>query len=149
MGIQTRISAVLFFCLTLSHAWADPIVAIPDRIPGATTVDAEGVLSLAAKLQNLVIIDSRISGDRAHGYIEHSISLPNTETSCKTLAKHIPAKSTPVLFYCNGVRCGRSVVATRIAVGCGYREVYWFKGGFEEWLAKKYPFTSTNRASHG
>lgn len=140
MGIKTRISVLLIFGIAICQAWADPIVAIPDRIPGATTVDAEGVLTLAAQLPNLVIIDSRISGDRKHGYIEHSISLPNTKTNCKALAKHIPVKSNPVLFYCNGVKCGRSVVATRIALGCGYSEVYWFKGGFEEWLAKKYPY---------
>jgi rhodanese-related sulfurtransferase len=140
LKIKRKISVLLVLGLGICQAWADPIVAIPDRIPGATTVDAEGVLSLASQFQNLVIIDSRIAGDRKHGYIDHSISLPNTNTSCKTLSKRIPTRSTPVLFYCNGVKCGRSVVATRIALACGYSKVYWFKGGFEEWLSKKYPY---------
>jgi rhodanese-related sulfurtransferase len=46
---------------------------------------------------------------------------------------------TPVIFYCNGVRCDRSGRAVRIAVACGYRDVYWFRGGIEEWRVKQFP----------
>jgi rhodanese-related sulfurtransferase len=126
-------------CIALS-ALAAPKVAIPDNIPGATTVDAEGVIDLADKMPELVIVDSRITGDRKMGYIENSVSLPDIKTNCASLAKVIPDKKTPVLFYCNGVQCGRSVVATRIARQCGYAKLYWFRGGFEEWRSKRYPY---------
>ena len=119
---------------------AKPIVPVPEQIPGAQRVDAEAVIEVANKFKNLVIIDSRIPGDRKIGYIEHSISLPDAKTNCKSLAKIIPGKSAPALFYCNGVKCGRSVVATRIALQCGYTNVYWFRGGFEEWKSKEYPY---------
>ncbi len=119
---------------------AEPIVPVPEQIPGAQRVDAEAVIEVAGKLKNLVIVDSRIPGDRKIGYIEHSISLPDAKTNCKSLARIIPGKSTPALFYCNGVKCGRSVVAARIALQCGYTNVYWFRGGFEEWKSKEYPF---------
>jgi rhodanese-related sulfurtransferase len=116
-----------------------PKVPIPDQIPGTTRVDADGVIKLVEKTPNLVIVDSRVSGDRKQGFIEGSISLPDEETSCASLAKAIPSKATPALFYCNGVKCGRSVVAIRIAKKCGYSQLYWFRGGFEEWLAKRFP----------
>lgn len=112
---------------------------LPDEIPGATKVDAEGVINLVEKVRSLVIVDSRISGDRKHGYIENSVSLPDENTDCDTLETVIPNKTTPSLFYCNGVKCGRSVVAIKIALKCGYRKLYWFRGGYEEWQAKKYP----------
>ena len=112
----------------------------PDNIPGSTKVDAEGVLALAETIPNLTIIDSRIALDRKQGYIQGSISLPNVDTTCASLAKVIHAKDSPALFYCNGVKCGRSVVAVRIALSCGYTKVYWFRGGFEEWKQKNYPF---------
>lgn len=126
--------------LLASTAYAKgPKIPIPDQIPGVTRVDAEGVIGLTEKIPDLTIIDSRISGDRQQGYIEKSVSLPDTKTDCASLKKVIPKKSSPTLFYCNGVKCGRSVVAVRIALKCGYTNLYWFRGGFEEWLAKHYP----------
>ena len=121
-------------------AAAVPVVPVPEQIPGAKRVDAEAVIDLAAKLPKLIIIDSRVAGDRKMGYIENSVSLPDAKTNCKSLAKIIPTKTTPVLFYCNGVKCGRSVVATRIALRCGYKNIYWFRGGFEEWRIKQFPY---------
>ena len=118
---------------------ADKVIA-PDTIPGTTKVDAEDLLDVVEKIPNLVIIDARIRQDRLQGYIEGSISLPDVETSCESLKKIIPRKSTPVLFYCNGPKCGRSVSSSRLALQCGFTQIYWFRGGFEEWKQKNYPF---------
>lgn len=117
-------------------------VVSPDSIPGTTRVDAEGVISIVEKVADLVIIDARITVDRKQGFIEGSRSLPDIDTTCGTLEKVIPGKSRPVLFYCNGVKCGRSVKSINIAQACGYQKIYWFRGGFEEWKAKGYPFVT-------
>ena len=119
---------------------ADKEVVSPDTIPGTTKVDAEGVINLVEKISQLVVVDARIRQDRLQGYIEGSISLPDVETTCETLAGVIPKKSSPVLFYCNGPKCGRSVHLSHKALDCGYTRVYWFRGGFEEWKKKKYPY---------
>jgi rhodanese-related sulfurtransferase len=121
-------------------ARADGGTVSPDSIPGTTKVDAEGVLELAEKNPDLVIVDARIRQDRLQGYIEGSVSLPDVDTSCESLARIIPRKSTPVLFYCNGPKCGRSVRSSRKALDCGYTGVYWYRGGFEEWKNKNYPY---------
>ena len=57
-----------------------------------------------------------------------------------SLARVISAKDRPVLFYCNGVKCGRSAVAVTIARQCGYTRLYWYRGGFEDWKRKNYPY---------
>jgi rhodanese-related sulfurtransferase len=119
---------------------ADDGTVSPDSIPGTTKVDAEGVLELAEKNPGLVIVDARIRQDRLQGYIEGSVSLPDVDTSCESLARIIPKKSTPVLFYCNGPKCGRSVHSSRKALDCGYARVFWYRGGFEEWKNKNYPY---------
>jgi rhodanese-related sulfurtransferase len=107
---------------------------ILDQVPGTTKVDSEKVLELAETLPDLVIIDSRITQDRqAAGWIPGAVFLPNTETDEASLAKAIPTKSTPVLFYCNGLKCGRSADAATKAVKAGYTNIYWFPGGWEEW----------------
>ncbi|MFQ5643631.1 MAG: rhodanese-like domain-containing protein [Thiogranum sp.] len=115
-----------------------PIVS-PEEISGARRVDAEGLLDLYAQVDGLTVIDARIGSDRKNGYIEDSISLPDVHTDCESLAQHIPSARHPVAFYCNGPRCGRSTTSAAIAVQCGYDQVYWFRGGIEEWLQKRYP----------
>jgi rhodanese-related sulfurtransferase len=117
-------------------------IIVPDEIPGVETLTAEGVIEKANSSDRLVIIDARINKDRAIGYIEHSLSLPDINTNCTTLADLVADRQTPLLFYCNGVKCGRSVVAIKIARSCGYNNLSWFRGGFEEWREKGYQFVT-------
>jgi rhodanese-related sulfurtransferase len=111
----------------------------PENVPGTTRVTAEQVIDLLGKEAALIIIDSRKTSDRNKGYIEGSIGLQDTDTTPAALAKHISSKTTPVVFYCNGEKCGRSVVASKIAVSDGYKNIYWFRGGWDEWSAKGLP----------
>ena len=129
----------IFLLFVISSVSAAENKDAPNSISGTTKVFAEDVIDLAEKIPNLLIIDARIHSDRRQGYIEGSVSLPDIETNCKSLAKVIPKKITPVLFYCNGVKCGRSVVSSRVALKCGYNTIYWFRGGYEEWKAKGFP----------
>ena len=110
----------------------------PETIEGSTRIDSEGLIELAERIDKLVIIDSRIRADRKQGYIAGSVSLPDTQTSCETLQQQLPDKSSPVVFYCNGPKCRRSDRAIVIARDCGYKNLYWFRGGIEEWKNKNY-----------
>lgn len=116
----------------------------PQDVAGTVKVSAEEVFSLFEATPGLVIVDSRLadgpSSGRAQGFIEGSVSLPDTRTDCASLARVIPKKDTPALFYCNGPKCGRSAKAIEVARRCGYRRLYWFRGGFEEWMEKGYPY---------
>lgn len=111
----------------------------PAEIPGTTKVDAERLLQLVQKLPRLVVIDARIRSDRNQGYIEDSVSLPDIETDCASIKKVAADKATPLVFYCNGPKCGRSAKSAQKALACGYKRLYWFRGGFEEWRGKDYP----------
>jgi rhodanese-related sulfurtransferase len=111
----------------------------PPSIEGAVTIDAEKLIALMVQRKDTVLIDSRLETDRVDGYIEGSVPLVDTRTDCDSLARLIGTRTTPVIFYCNGVRCERSGRAVRIAVSCGYREVYWFRGGIKDWQLKKFP----------
>ena len=114
----------------------------PEFIDGTKRVSAEEVIEIATNTPDLVIIDARKTSDRdAAGWIEGSVGLPDYDTNAESLAKHIPSKATPVLFYCNGVKCGRSVKSSRQAVELGYKNIYWFRGGWEEWTEKGMPET--------
>ena len=135
----SRFLLFLSLCMPIFVMGADKPVVSPDSIPGTTKVDAEGVLQLVEELPRLVVVDARIVSDRLQGYIEDSISLPDINTSCDSLKKIAPDRATPLLFYCNGPKCGRSAKSAQKAIACGHTRLYWFRGGFEEWRAKGYP----------
>lgn len=53
---------------------------------------------------------------------------------------HLPKdKEEPLLFYCYGESCANSYEAALAVRQLGYKNVYWFLNGFEEWEAKGYP----------
>jgi len=141
LKLTLSVTLILFIYIADTNTvHANMEVDAPLEITGVTKVSSEDIFKLFEKLSDLVIIDARITSDRKHGYIEGSVNLPDLETNCRTLAKLIPTKKTPVLFYCNGVKCGRSVNSSKTALKCGYSNIYWFRGGFEEWKSKNMPF---------
>jgi len=114
---------------------------VPETLAGTTRISAEQLIELLDKHENLVIIDSRKPSDRNKGYIEGSVGLPDTDTSPDSLSKHLKTKTTPVVFFCNGVKCGRSMKASKVAIADGYKNIYWFRGGWAEWTEKNLPVT--------
>lgn len=109
-------------------------------IDGAITLSAFKIIDQISANNAIILIDSRYPTDRKQGYIQGSISLPDTDTHCKSLGHHIPSLDHPVIFYCNGIHCKRSEIAINIALACHYNNLFWFRGGFDEWLAKKLPY---------
>jgi len=112
----------------------------PMTLPGAKTITAADVINLIDEFPQLVIIDSRMNGDRPQGYIESSISLADIDTTCDSLADILKNFHSPVIFYCNGVKCRRSEKAIKVATSCGYDHIYWYRGGFTNWMKEGYPF---------
>lgn len=117
-----------------------PKIVVPEKITGVTTVSAEQVIESLTSDQPPILIDARIRQDREHGYIETSVSLPDIETNCDTLKSVTDDKNKQLMFYCNGIQCGRSVISIKIARSCGYHHLSWFKGGFAEWRDKGYQY---------
>jgi rhodanese-related sulfurtransferase len=116
-----------------------PAQDAPLHIKGATTVNARQIFELLDKSPNTVILDNRKEEDFAVGHIEGAIRLIDTDVSAETLAKHITTKDTPVLFYCNGVKCGRAAKATEKAIQLGYHQVYYYALGMDEWNKEGLP----------
>ncbi len=120
---------------------AKPKIIVPDKISGIDTLSAEQVLETLISEQPALLVDARIKQDREYGYIESSINLPDIDTNCQSLSRTISKnKNKAIIFYCNGVQCGRSVISIKIARSCGYRNLSWFRGGFAEWKGKGYQY---------
>jgi rhodanese-related sulfurtransferase len=125
--------------LTLPALADKPIV--PDSVPGTLRVSAEQVVELILSTPKMVVIDTRHADEYVNGHIEGAINLIDTGTTSESLARLTHGKDIPVLFYCNGERCPRSSNAAKIALDLGYKKVYWFRGGWNEWVEKQMPIT--------
>ena len=131
--------AALLLALPFVSAQAEDV---PDSIDGTTKVGTDKVISLANAKSDLVIVDARKPGGYEEGHIPGAVSVPaggEYEVAEADLAEHIASKTTPVIFYCNGVECGRSVVAARAAVDAGYENIYWYRKGWAAYDDSGYP----------
>jgi len=111
----------------------------PENITGAVAVNAEELVKLIYSNPGLVLIDSRKNTEYLKGHIEGSVNILNTQISKDVLKKHVADKNSAVLFYCNGPRCMRSTDSVKKALGWGYKNIFWFRGGWQEWSDKKLP----------
>ncbi len=134
--VRSILSALALLLGLMSAATAQDA---PMQISGANTVNAQQIFDLITKRPNLVILDNRKEEDYAAGHLEGAIRLLDTDVSSETLARHVASKDTPVLFYCNGVKCGRAAKATERAVQLGYSNVFYYALGMEEWNKEGLP----------
>lgn len=140
LGRQHIQAILLGFLLLLSGGpFAAEKPYAPESIPGAVIVSAEEVVELILSRPELVIIDSRKKTEYAKGHIEDAVNVLNTTMQRKDLETLCPDRSRPIIFYCNGTRCLRSSDALRKASEWGYRNLFWFRGGWKEWTDKRLP----------
>jgi rhodanese-related sulfurtransferase len=123
---------------SLFAAEATPPKTVEQSAPVAITIDSEHLIELYQSVPGLRIIDSRLREDHAFGYIEKSLSLPLSETSCESLSKLTEDNEQALVFYCNGIDA--STEAIHIASNCGYKRLFWLSGGFIEWQDSDYPY---------
>lgn len=112
---------------------------VPEKIEGASNLSAEQVVQLILQHPQLVIIDSRKKREYLKGHIEGAINMLNTDMSRESLAAISDGPESILLFYCNGQRCLRSSDAVRKALSWNYKNIYWFRGGWQEWTDKRLP----------
>jgi rhodanese-related sulfurtransferase len=99
---------------------------------GAVTV--EYVKKIVGGDSKAVLIDSRPKKRKYDkGHIPGAISLPDTEFEQKSAALLPEDKSTPLIFYCGGLKCKLSMKSSKKALAAGYTNVRYFPTGFPSW----------------
>jgi ABC-type phosphate/phosphonate transport system substrate-binding protein/rhodanese-related sulfurtransferase len=123
----------------------------PRQLPGATVVVADEVDALVKK--GATLYDTRTAEEYSQRHIQGAKLVPYVEKSHKEvgfdaskdqfdLAKLPQDKNAPVIFACNGAECWKSYKASTAAIRAGYKQVYWFRGGFPEWSLAGLPTDS-------
>lgn len=138
MGTLSRIVAIVV--LTFAPVVVAAAGDAPMTIEGAVTTSADDLISLVQTNSDLVIVDNRTMADYDAGHIEGAVHLIDTDITGKdVLARVVKSKDTPIVFYCNGVKCGRAANATIKAVSWGYTRVYYYALGLTEWKRRGLP----------
>jgi rhodanese-related sulfurtransferase len=148
ISASQRFLLVLIALMFQGAATANTATQTPLELPGASVVSAEQVKRLVDA--GALLVDTRVGNEFAEAHIRGSVNVPYKEVSRKAvdfdasqdrfdLSKLPSDKSKPVILYCNSGDCWRSYKASIVTVRAGYRQVYWFRGGFPEWKKKGLP----------
>lgn len=122
----------------------------PRVLDGVKIVGADEVQALLGK--GAVLYDTRSEEEYRDKHIKGAKWLPYKEKSAKEVGFDVSkdafdvaragGKDAPVIFACNGAECWKSYKSCVAARKAGYKQVYWFRGGFPEWVARGYPVES-------
>lgn len=95
-----------------------------------TTADLEAMMD--SKTEKPLIIDSRNPEEFQDVHIPGAINIP--EKKFKDYAKLLPRdKAAKLVFYCNGVKCGKSKRAAQKALIMGYQNLFVYAEGMPVW----------------
>jgi rhodanese-related sulfurtransferase len=123
----------------------------PGSLPGATVISAAEARMLIGK--GVSVFDVRVADEYQAAHVPGAISVPYKEGSAKevdfdpaddqfALHKLPKDKNAPLMMYCDGTICWKSYKSATMAIQAGWKNVYWFRGGFPEWKAAGLPVAS-------
>ncbi len=127
---------VVFFLLVCWFVTGNAQAADNGRIKIITSEELKAIIDTSTAPH--VIVDARNPQEYQEVHIKGAINVPvNTFDQYKHLLPH--DKSVQVIFYCNGVKCGKSRKAAKKAAGEGYTNILVYADGMPVWEEKGYP----------
>lgn len=114
----------------------------PTTLPGAKVIGAAEARDLIAR--GVPVYDVRDDEAYKAGYVPGAIHVLYKEGSAKEVGfdpaddqfslNRLPKdKNAPLIMYCDGTICWKSYKSAIMALNAGWKNVYWFRGGFPEW----------------
>ena len=123
----------------------------PTSLPGAKIISAAEAKTLIAR--GVPVYDVRADEEYKTAHVPAAISVPYKEGSAKevdfdrgddqfALNKLPKDKNAAFMMYCDGTICWKSYKSAVMAIEAGWKNVYWFRGGFPEWKDAGLPIES-------
>ncbi|MCG2824396.1 MAG: hypothetical protein L6364_12050 [Desulfobulbaceae bacterium] len=101
-------------------------------------IDTEELKKMLDTKESMTVIDARNPEEYQEVHIKGAISIP--EPKFAEYAGLLPAdKSTTLVFYCNGVKCGKSKKAAVKAQALGFQKILIYAEGMPVWEEKGLP----------
>jgi len=123
------------FVLTLLLGLSAPLLAAGDEFKTITT---EGLKELLDGKKDFILVDARTKEEYQEAHIGQAVNIQ--EKNFGELAVLLPAdKNSLLVFYCNGVKCGKSKKVATKAQSAGYTNILIYLEGFPVWEEKGMP----------
>jgi rhodanese-related sulfurtransferase len=138
MKKKTILLTLLFSVLAIASAWGET-PAVPSTKDGYTIIDTADLKKLLdTDPADVVVVDARNPEEYQEVHIKDAINVP--QKKFKKYQHLLPEKkSTQLVFYCNGVKCGKSKKAAKAALAMGYERVLVYAEGMPVWEEKGMP----------
>lgn len=105
-------------------------------------VNSEEVRALLeSKTPDLSVVDARTPEEFQKAHIKGAINIPIEQLE-KDVTLLTAPKHAKLVFYCNGVKCGKSKKSANIALDQGYSDVAVYVDGMPVWTDNGYPISS-------
>ncbi|MFN3871945.1 MAG: rhodanese-like domain-containing protein [Ignavibacterium sp.] len=89
--------------------------------------------------QGVKFIDARMPDEFIEGHIKGALNIPfDGDESYRDILRNIK-KDEILVTYCSGTECDLSILLGDELFERGYKKVYIFFGGWNDWLEKGYP----------
>jgi rhodanese-related sulfurtransferase len=128
VGLMLAVLSVSVVCMAAEKT--------KDGFPIVTSEQLKGLLD--SKRADTVLIDARTAQEYQEAHILAAVNIPQPVLE-KDPAVLTAAKDAHLVFYCNGVKCGKSGKAAVIARSLGYTDISVYADGMPVWEEKGYP----------
>jgi rhodanese-related sulfurtransferase len=109
------------------------------EIPRFDEIDAETLQSLV-EAEAAVLLDARQPLDFQQGYIPGAVSLPITRfKETYDAVSHLLSEGKTIICYCEGLQCTDSSMLAMELYKKGFKDIFVYKGGIEEWEQLGFP----------
>ncbi|MCB1984727.1 MAG: rhodanese-like domain-containing protein [Burkholderiales bacterium] len=125
----------LFVLVTTENVKAGDLA--PEKIAGARTISTDTAKLLLDRGYPFVDVRGQSDFDKGHLPGAYHLSVKSADFTVEKLSK-IAAKDATIIFYCNGVACMGSAMATEKAIQWGWRNIFYYREGYKGWLDAGY-----------
>lgn len=132
----------LLLLLTVQNsAMGSKTAGAPLTVPGAITITTATAEMLHKKGYPFVDVRNLKHFNHAHIPGAHHLPVKGQKFNTDNL-RAIAKKNQLVVFYCNGINCMGSSIASKKAVTWGWTQVAYYRAGIPEWLEQGLPVES-------
>jgi len=104
-------------------------------------ITTDEVKTLMERKENMVLIDARTPEEYMEAHIAGAVNIP--EKGFEQAAAKLPGdKKTLLVFYCNGVKCGKSKRVAEKVEPLGYTAIFIYKEGIPVWEERNLPLVT-------
>lgn len=147
--LTAGLSALVLLAASFTCAAQDKKPSTPVALAGGKVVSVDEAKKLMDG-KGVAFFDTRSAMNFGKGHVPGAKAIPYGEksefaenfdaTKDRFDLAQLPAdKSAALVFYSDGPTGWKSYKAAVVAVRAGYKSVNYFRGGWAEWEAKKYP----------